>query len=322
MNEFSLIKSYFQSLGCPRQDVDLGIGDDGACVTLLPDHQLVVSCDTLVADVHFSSHWAAYDIGYKAAMVNISDLAAMGATPCWMLLALTLPTADPAWLEGFSAGLDTVLKQYQMVLIGGDTTRGPLSMTLTVQGQVPVGQAIKRSGAHVGDKIYVTGSLGGAAFALQLAQYPMVTPPHQKILQHQLHYPTARVAWGMLLREYASAAIDISDGLSSDLNHMAVASGLGACLQLSQLPYHPLLLQYAPERAHDMALHGGDDYELCFTIPACNEHAFLVAAEQAGLLSYCIGMMESLPGVRGLTARGDVVDILPCGYHHFTESSA
>lgn len=321
MNEFSLIKTYFSSLGCVRGDVDLGIGDDGACVTVAPAHQLVVSCDTLVADVHFSSDWTAYDIGYKAAMVNISDLAAMGATPCWMLLALTLPTADQAWLAGFSAGLGIVLQQYQMALIGGDTTCGPLSITLTAQGQVPTGSAIQRRGAQVGDKIYVTGTLGGAALALHMSQYPMISAAHQKILHDRLHYPEARVTWGHLLRTYATAAIDISDGLSSDLNHIAEASGVGACLQLSQLPHHPLLLQYAPLQAKDLVLHGGDDYELCFTIPACNESAFLVAAEKAALTCYSIGVIEALPGVRGLTEKGEIIAIPPRGYHHFTESS-
>lgn len=320
MDEFGLIDKFFKTIGSSRSDVVFGIGDDAACLQVPIDKQLLVSSDTLVADVHFLSTWDAYDIAYKAVMVNVSDIAAMGGMPCWMTLALTLPQLNQQWLNRYAMGLNAALQPFNIALIGGDTTHGPLSMTLTIHGLVDKGKAIRRNTAKPGDKIYVSGTLGAAAFAVELMQKhnPMVKNHHQAVCIDKLQHPNARTDLSPYLQRYATAAIDISDGLLADLQHICTASHVGARLDLTHLPHHPLLKQYVPmQKALDFALRGGDDYELCFTIPADVEDVFLKHLTKAAIACYSIGIIESEPGIRGISLTGECVNLDTKGYTHF-----
>lgn len=316
MNEFSLIEQYFKSLTPKRDDVLFGIGDDAACLKVPKDKELVISCDTLVADVHFLSSWDAYDIAWKAVMVNVSDMAAMGADPCWLMLALTLLEADSKWLKRFSQGIRDALDQYNIALIGGDTTRGPLAMSLTIHGLVPDKKAIKRGGARPGDIVYVTGHLGGAAQAVALLKETNVNCSDRAELMQKLLHPQPRVDFNPYLREFASAAIDISDGLSSDLNHICTASQMGACLNIEQIPIHPVVAQSRQDAA-EFTLHGGDDYELCFTVSPKNEGRMLSQLAQANMNVYAVGVIEQIPGLRVKQKNGVIVDLDIRGYRHF-----
>lgn len=317
MNEFSLIDVFFKNPASTRADVVLGIGDDAACLNVPPAHQLLVSTDTLVADVHFLRSWDAYDIAYKAVMVNVSDIAAMAARPCWISLALTIPELNPAWLQRFSQGLHASLKQFDIALIGGDTTRGPLSLTLTIHGLVPTGKAVRRSGAQPGDKIYLSGELGAAALAVAFLQRSDLPEADKRALMLKLQHPQPRVDLADILQNSASAAIDISDGLSADLNHICVASGVGACLSLSAIPVHSLVHEYQGENAVNFALTGGDDYELCFTVAPQKEEQLLALFAKAGLRCYQIGIIEEKHGLRARTEEGDLLSLTPSGYSHF-----
>jgi thiamine-monophosphate kinase len=317
MDEFSLIETYFKPLHASRDDVILGIGDDAACLRVLPNHHLVVSSDTLVADVHFLSSWDAYDIAYKAVMVNVSDIAAMAATPCWVTLALTLPKIDTTWLTRFSKGLSEALNHFNIALVGGDTTRGPLSMTLTMFGVAKGDKILRRSGAKSGDKIYVSGALGAAAFAVTLTKASLLPQADIMELMHKLQHPYPRIDLGANLQIYATAGIDISDGLAADLNHICEASQVGACLNLAQIPIHPLVQQYQPHKALDFALHGGDDYELCFTINPTLEAKFLASMAAMKCQCYPIGSIETQLGLRGRKENSEVIDLKTFGYRHF-----
>lgn len=317
MDEFSLIDEFFKSIVTSRNDVVFGIGDDAACLTVPKGQQLLVSTDTLVSDVHFCADWNPYDIACKAVMVNVSDIAAMAGTPCWVSLALTLPSMDESWLRQFAHGLRDSLKRFDLALIGGDTTRGPLSMTITIHGLVPTGKSVRRNGAKVGDQIYVSGQIGAAALMVDKLFDKTFTNHDRTILMDKLQHPQPRVDLRLILQTFATAAIDISDGLSADLNHICVASFLGACLIEDSIPIHDLVKKYKKEKALDFALGGGDDYELCFTVPAKDEQAFLMALQQAHLNCYLIGEMESEPGLRLRSNTGDVVPLSASGYHHF-----
>ena len=317
MDEFALIDRFFKSIASDRSDVVLGVGDDAAILQVPCDHQLLVSCDTLVADVHFCTDWDPYDIAYKAVMVNLSDIAAMAGRPRWITLGLTLPTLDEAWLQRFSDGLRAALLQYQVALIGGDTTRGPLSMTLTVHGFVPTGRAVRRSGARPGDIIYVTGELGAAALAVDFLTQKGCDALDWPVLLDQLQHPTPRLDWVHCLQTHATACIDISDGLSADLHHICTASQVGACLAFDQIPVHSLVKKYKPADALDFALSGGDDYELCFTIPPSRQPALLRALGSAGLQGYAIGTIEAAKGLRLKMPDGACVSLPVRGYAHF-----
>lgn len=324
MDEFSLINTFFKSISHYRDDVIFGIGDDAACLQVPAGMQLLVSTDTLVENIHFLSSWNAYDIAYRSLMINISDIASMGAQPCWVSLALTLPAMNTQWLQNFSQGLKDGLNEYNIALIGGDTTCGPLTITLTIHGLIPTGKAIRRSGAVVGDKIYVTGQLGAAAFAvshlLQPQQLmPAITEADTRTLLKALLHPTPRVDLSAYLQSFATAAIDISDGISADLNHICVASGVGACIDLNKIPVHSLLRSDGIENALDFALHGGDDYELCFTVNPQNEEQLLSNLANERSACYCIGIIEDTLGLRAKTVSGDVIFIEPQGYNHFKD---
>ena len=318
MNEFSLINSFFKCIPHHREDVIFGIGDDASCLQIAKGQQLLVSCDTLVADVHFLSSWPAYDIACKAVMVNVSDIAAMGGSPCWLTLALTLPTVDANWLQQFSQGLKDSLSRYNIALIGGDTTHGPLSMTLTIHGLIPEGKAVRRSGAASGDKIYVSGELGAAALAVAcLESQDQINALDNAIFMKKQLHPVPRVDLIHDLQCYATASIDISDGLSADLNHICEASHVGACLSLERIPVHPLVKKYRGSNALDFALSGGDDYELCFTVAPKNEEQLLKSLVKAGLTCYCIGVIEEKLGMRAKMSSGEIVPLDVRGYNHF-----
>ncbi len=317
MNEFSLIDTYFKSIPHQRDDVVFGIGDDAACLQIPRGMQLLVSCDTLVADVHFLSSWDAYDIACRAVAVNVSDIAAMGGSPCWLTLALTLPHFDEGWLQKFSRGLHDSLSRYNIALIGGDTTHGPLSMTLTIHGLVPAGKAVRRDGALPGDRIYVSGLLGGAAFAVAHLACQDINDVDKVILMKKLLHPVPRIDIIQDLRFFATAAIDISDGLSADLYHICIESGVGACLFLDSIPVHPLVRKYQGENALDFALSGGDDYELCFTVAPKNEEQLIRNLTQLGINCYPIGVIEETPGLRSKMLTGEIVPLKPSGYRHF-----
>lgn len=262
MDEFDLIRRFFDR-AAPSGDVVVGIGDDGAVVTPAEGREQVLVIDTLVEGVHFPSNFNPTDIGYRVVSVNLSDIAAMGATPRWMTLALSMPTANEEWLTTFAEGLHMAAAEHSVALIGGDTTSAPqVVVTVQVSGDVPTGEALLRSGARAGDTIYVTGTVGDAAAGLDGLMHGRPV----KELVNRFARPTARVGYGERLRGVASSAIDLSDGLYGDLRKLAFASGVGAEIDLQQLPVSDALIDnYAPERVLSLALGGGDDYELLFT---------------------------------------------------------
>ncbi len=318
--EFSLIARYFDRVRSSRLDVETGIGDDCALLNIPEKQTLAISTDTLVAGNHFLPDIDPADLAYKALAVNLSDLAAMGADPAWLTLALTLPEVDEPWLEAFSDSLFALLNYYDMQLIGGDTTRGPLSMTLGIHGYIPAGRALKRSGAKPGDWIYITGTPGDSAAGLAVLQNRLQvseeTDAHYLIQRHLR--PTSRILHGQALRDIASAAIDLSDGLISDLGHIVKASGCGARVDVDALPKSDAMMRHVDDgQALRWALSGGEDYELCFTVPELNRGALDVAIGQLGVPFTCVGQMSA--DIEGLNF---VRDGMPVtfdwkGYDHF-----
>jgi thiamine-monophosphate kinase len=272
LSEFTLIYRYFSALG-RGEAVDLSVGDDCAILHLAPDERLATSVDTMVEAVHFPPDMFPEDIGFRAVSVAASDLAAMGARPLGMTLALTLPEADELWLHAFSQGIAAAVAEYRLPLVGGDTTRGPLTITVQVLGALPGSQALLRGGARAGDALYVSGSLGDAAAALAfLAGDWQPSPAHASYLLDRFNRPRARIALGRELLGRASAAIDISDGLLADAGHIAAASGAKIVIQPELLPLSPALATHpCVEQVRRWALAGGDDYELCFSLPPGRE---------------------------------------------------
>lgn len=317
MNEFSIIETYFNFT--PSGDgVVFGVGDDAACVEIPDGQQLLISSDTLVAGVHFLNEWDAYDIAWKGLMVNISDIAAMGAVPKWFTLALTLPDNNVQWLERFSQGLQAASKHYGLSLIGGDTTRGPLCFTITIHGLAPKGCAVRRSGAAPDDSIWLSNNIGAAALAVRLLYDPNIDRVKEDfdVLMEKLLHPEPRADFMHVLRNCASAAIDISDGLSADLFHICEASRVGACIDESQLPVHPLVFKYCPD-AVERALCGGDDYELCFTVPPQKVPLLASLLESSALKARKIGVIESFPGLRLKKLDNSIQELPTKGYQHF-----
>ena len=319
--EFDLIARYFNRYRTARRDVQLGIGDDCALLTVAEKQLLAVSTDTLVEGIHFLKTIDPADLGYKALAVNLSDLAAMGADPAWVSLALTLPEVNTEWLEAFSDSLFEQLNYYGMQLIGGDTTRGPLSMTLTIQGLIPVDRALTRGGASVGDWIFVTGSLGDSAagLALLLEQLTVDNAEYRDTLLQRHLRPTPRILQGQALRGLATSAIDISDGLISDLKHVLTASGCGARIDLDALPLSEALLGSVDgDQALKWALTGGEDYELCFTVPEINRGALDVALSHLGVDFTCVGQMAPLSEGITFLRSGEPVELDWQGFDHFS----
>ena len=267
MNEFEIIARYFKrAYPQSRGDLRLGIGDDAAIIRPAADAELLVSMDTLVAGAHFFANAPAADIARKALAVNLSDMAALGARPRWLSLSLPLPGYDADWLSRFAAAFTDLAGRHSLILIGGDLSRGPLSVTVQIHGEAPRGRALRRAGALTGDHIYVTGELGAAAWALQCLREGR--PEAAAEAEHaRLHRPEARVKTGLALRAVARSCIDISDGLLADLGHILAASGLGAELMLPAIPLSQSLKTQPRATALELALSGGDDYELCFTLP-------------------------------------------------------
>lgn len=316
LGEFDLINRYFAGLGAPTSALALGIGDDCALLSPASGDQLAVSTDTQVAGVHFPAGAEPDLIARRCLRVNLSDLAAMGASPLAFQLALTLPETDEHWLAAFSAGLARDAAGFACPLSGGDTTRGPLSVTITALGAVATGEALRRDGARAGDRIYVTGTLGDARGALEV----LTAPPSEAndYLLQRYWLPRPQLAAGMELRGIASAAIDISDGLLQDLGHITTASGLGAVIEVESLPLSPALVELAGDsRAREWALTGGDDYELCFTVPPGHEQAMRAAMAAAEVAVTPIGRLVSEPGVRCLDASGRDIAVTGRGYSHF-----
>lgn len=270
MNEFDIIQNFFTQQFIQRNDVILGIGDDCAIVQPPKDQEIVITTDTLVEKVHFDTETSPYDIGHKSLAVNLSDLAAMGATPAWATLALTMPKPNEAWLREFSKGLFELAKRFNVQLIGGDLTQGPLTITIQTQGFVPKNQALRRDGAKAGDLIYVTHTLGDAAFGLLCLQQKTIHL-EKKAEEHfltRLHRPEPQIIIGEKLRGIANAAIDISDGLAADLKHILKSSHVGATIYVNEIPLSTMMSEsISRDDAIALALNGGDDYELCFTAP-------------------------------------------------------
>ena len=320
LSEFQLISNYFMRQSVARADVALGIGDDAALLRMPEGQCLAVSIDTLVEGVHFLPEIAPADLGYRALAVNLSDLAAMGAQPAWATLALTLPGVDESWLAQFSSGFFELAQHYGVQLVGGNTTRGPLSISVQVHGFVPEVQALRRSGAQAGDLIFVTGTLGDAAIGLQAALHKIRLAPLQAQLASQRWLrPLPRVTEGLALRDVASACIDISDGLLADLGHVCEASQTGARIWVEQLPVSTIF--HAAGGDWNLPLSGGDDYELCFTA-APDRHARvdeLFKAFACGVT--CIGVIESMPGVRCEMNDGRQFVSAKRGYDHFATTA-
>ncbi|MDH5360832.1 MAG: thiamine-phosphate kinase [Gammaproteobacteria bacterium] len=318
--EFQLIRDYFQQQSLQRTDVPLGIGDDGAVVSVPAGHQLVLVMDTLVAGVHFPVETPAYDLGWKSLAVNLSDLAAMGAEPAWLTLALTLPQGDETWVEEFCRGLFELASAHNVQLIGGDTTRGPLTITVQAHGLVEEGKALLRSGAAVGDLIYISGHPGEAALGLALLQAGQQQHLSFAHLLSRLNRPEPRLHLGRALGGIASACIDVSDGLLADLQHICDVSDVGAELQLHQLPLSADYRAVADsEQPYKAALSGGDDYELLFCVPGQRQAEMERLMEQSECLLTCIGEITEGNNIRCLDANG--LEYLPdsLGFNHFVE---
>jgi thiamine-monophosphate kinase len=326
MAEFDLIALIRERCAIAREDVRLGIGDDAALLAVPAGQLLAVSTDTLVEGVHFPQSTKAYDIGWKALAVNLSDLAAMGATPAWATLALTLAQADPRWVGEFADGFAALAREFKLALVGGDTTQGPLTISVTVHGFVPDGSALLRSGARVGDAVFVTGTLGDAAAGLRcldkndreadrLLSVPAGT---REALIERLNRPLPRVAQGLALRGRASACIDVSDGLLADLGHVCAASGVGAQIDVDALPKSSALLSvFDAEAQRVFQVSGGDDYELCFTSAEGDALSLLGDLARSGCGATRIGRIVAEAGVRAHDSAGNSVAIARRGWEHF-----
>ncbi len=319
MSEFDLIRQHFTRA---THHTNLSVGDDAALISILTGMELAVSADMLVAGTHFFANCDAYQLGWKSLAVNVSDMAAMGANPKWTTLSIALPETNDAWLAEFSRGFFACADNFDVDLIGGDTTRGPLTISVQIMGEVPIGKAIKRSGAKIGDEIWVSGKLGDAAFALQHMQGKLKLPEDAFILcAKALHTPQPRIALGLELRDIANSAIDISDGLLGDLGHILEQSNVGAILELKDIP-HSIFAGF-PIGLHDenfrnIILAGGDDYELCFTAPL-EKHAEIVnLSESTKLPLTCIGRVSANVGLAVLGSENEILNIRETGFDHFS----
>jgi thiamine-monophosphate kinase len=323
LGEFELIRRFFArspAAVSPRAGVAVGIGDDAAVLDLPAGTQLVAAVDTIVEGRHFLPGTHPRSVGHRALAVNLSDMAAMGATPAWATLALSMPGVQPDWLEGFAAGLLDLADAYQVALVGGNTTRGPLTVSVQILGHVPHGSALLRSGAQSGDLLAVTGSLGDAGAGLAYAKAPPRKSEPEAAVQSLLarfEYPTPRVAMGVAARGIASAAMDLSDGLAGDLPKLAHASGLGATVAVEKLPLSAALRAVADEaQAREWAMGAGEDYELLFSVAPPRYVALQAAAQRLNLTLTIIGEMRAAAGISWLL---NGVEFVPrsSGFDHF-----
>jgi len=319
LSEFDLIKHYFRR-NRPGKAV-LGIGDDCALLAPTPGMQMAISSDMLVEGRHFFPKADPRMLGHKCLAVNLSDLAAMGARPLGFTLALALPEADPDWLEGFSAGLFALADAHDCELIGGDTTRGPLNICITVFGEVEPGQALRRDAARAGDDIWISGTLGDARLALAgyWREYALGEDEHL-LAAARMHMPTPRVALGRALAALAQppAALDISDGLVGDLGHILAASGVGATLEVDALPAGPVLSRQPLEWRRRFTVAGGDDYELCFAARCDDREAVIAASVASGTPVTRVGTIDAEAGLRFVDASGAPIDLQVKGWDHFS----
>jgi thiamine-monophosphate kinase len=317
VSEFDLIRQYFAEATAARADVLLGIGDD--CALLQPPLGacLAVSIDTLVEGRHFLPGTDPESLGHKALAVNLSDLAAMGARPAWATLALTLPDADVDWLRHFMQGFAALAAEHQVQLVGGDTTRGPLSITVQVHGFVDPSKVLRRAGGRPGDLLFVSGRVGDAALALQRLEGAVTGAPCEPSLQERLDRPSPRVSLGLLLLGRANAAIDVSDGLIADLGHICAASGTGARVELGRLPVSQLVGDECATGNWRYALAGGDDYELLFSIEPARAPAMQKACAGAGQQVQEVGCLVDDSGITLVYPDGRESEEIPDGFDHF-----
>lgn len=325
LGEFELIERYFrrpaEAQSARRTDVQLGIGDDAAVLDVPAGEQLVAALDALVEGRHFPPGCEPRSIGHRALAVNLSDLAAMGATPAWFLLSLTLPAADEQFLEGFASGMMALADAHGVALVGGDTTGGPLVAVVQALGTVAAGAALRRSGARAGDLVFVSGTPGDSAAGLKLLLDPasgaaLPEMQRQHLLQRFL-YPEPRVALGKALLGVASACIDVSDGLAADAGRLAAASGCALQLDLERLPLSRALQAFAGEAtARRLALTGGEDYELCFTLPPERVPLLTAQLDIVKCAATCIGSLVAGSGTM-VRERGQPVALDLGGFDHF-----
>jgi len=323
MPEFDLISRLQKTICLPSgpgtAGCVVGIGDDGAVLDVPADRNLVVCTDTLVEGVHFPPSTRPAAIGYKALAVNLSDLAAMGAEPCWFLMALTLPFEDREWLDSFATGMAGLAAQARILLAGGDVSRGPLSITITALGLVEKGRALVRSGATPGDLIVVSGRPGAAAYALKKLECGEIPAA---VDLAALEYPVPRLDLGRLLNGVATSCIDISDGLAADLGHILEQSGAGAAVELEKLPCPASLTALSTQERWPLQLSGGDDYELCFTIPPESATALPGLSRSAGVELTVIGVINNRHSLVFTAAGGEPYEPGVDGYVHFNGTGA
>jgi thiamine-monophosphate kinase len=318
-SEFDLIARYFTRPTRSSSAVQLGVGDDCALIAPPVNESLAISTDMLVEGRHFLPGADPESLGHKSLAVNLSDLAAMGARPLGFSLALALPSADEAWLASFARGLFALADTEQIELIGGDTTRGPLTICITVFGSVPIDQALRRNGARANDDIWVSGSLGDARLGLDvLMRQRKLSETDSAIALQRLHRPSPRVSLGLALRGVASAAIDISDGLIGDLGHILQRSSVGAAVEADVLPISSALRSQDQQTQHVFALNGGDDYELCFCAPPAQRENVIAAAQQAGVAVTRIGHVTEIPSLRVLDHAGNPLQVHSKSFDHFS----
>jgi thiamine-monophosphate kinase len=317
MDEATVIERFFWHLGAVRTDVVLGIGDDAALLRPPPGFDIAMTTDSLVENVHFLPGSPPRSLGHRALAVNLSDLAAMGATPAWALLSLTLPAIDEAWLGDFATGFGRLAREQNVTLAGGNLSRGPLNITVQLAGHVAANTALRRSGAHVGDEIWVSGTLGDAALGREVSTEAGDNAASTGLLE-RFEYPTPRVALGAALRGVASACIDLSDGLLADLPRLATASLCGAALDVDRLPLSDALQRAASGGPPwQRALIGGEDYELCFTAPPAASLALAGIAERCAVALTRCGRMRQTAGLE-LRNAGAVMQFSHSPFGHFT----
>jgi thiamine-monophosphate kinase len=329
MGEFELIAKYFTR---PARRSPLGVGDDCALLAPAPGQQLAVSTDLLVEGRHFLSSVDPRALGHKALAVNLSDLAACGARPLAFTLTLSVPRVDESFLAGFAQGLFALADAHDCELVGGDTTAGPLTIGITVFGEVPAGRALLRSGARAGDDLYLSGTVGAARLALEAFRGTVTmdqvagaaagleadpTPHPFESLRRAMERPQPRVALGLALRGLATSAIDVSDGLLGDLGHVLRRSGVGARVEVDAVPTHPAVAVQPLERRRECVLAGGDDYELLFTAAAADRDRVAEAARQAATPVTRIGRIEAMAGLRLVDGAGRPVEPRFAGFDHF-----
>jgi len=321
MNEFELIAKYFTR---PARHAVLGVGDDCALLAPRAGYELAVTTDMLVAGRHFPVDADPGQLGHKALAVNLSDIAAMGATPRWALLAGALPEVNEDWLARFSAGLFALADRFDVDLVGGDTTRGPLNLCLTIIGEVPAGRALRRSGARAGDDVWVSGTLGNAALALAQWRGEVELTPEESIQAAAvLHSPQPRLALGWRLLDVANSAIDISDGLTGDLGHILERSRVGATIELAALPRSAAIDARLGAARREFVLQcllaGGDDYELCFTASVSRRESMAEIASELDLPLARIGSIDAAPGLRIRDERGEPLQFRGKSFDHFAK---